>query len=182
MPVEIDPAAVPHVSCFRGLDDAEAAEAARHIEAVRLAPDEVLFRQGDVADSLYMLLEGKIEIHIHVPGQEDRLLTTMEAGVVFGEIGLLLDEPRSATALAATEAELWRIPREPFQSAVDRHDAWACRVLQTSARLLARRLLALDEQFVALIADVRRNETRLLGTKVAELEELRDRLLTEWSF
>jgi CRP-like cAMP-binding protein len=182
MSVKIDPAAVQSFYCFGGLGDREAAEAARHLQEVHLAPGEVLFREGDTADSLYLLVDGEIEIKVGVPDQEDRLLATLEADTVFGEIGLLLDVPRSATAVATTAAELWRVPRPIFQSAVEQHDAWACRVLQAAARNLARRLLALNAQFITLITDVRRNESRPLSTKVAELEELRDRLLTEWSF
>jgi putative ABC transport system ATP-binding protein len=72
----------------------------RDPEEVRLAEGEVLFRQGDRGELVYMVDEGAIEIYqIRADGGEEHL-TVVTAGKYFGELGPMLNLPRSAWARA----------------------------------------------------------------------------------
>jgi len=166
--------------CFHGISEEEASAVARHLEMVHLPPGQVLFRQGDPCDAMYLLYSGRMEIEVSVSDCPDHLLTTLEAGSIFGEIGVLLNGPRSTTAVAGTPVDLWRISRTAFESAVERGESWTTRFLLASAQGLANRLLDVGSQLVVAIGNLEKAGTKPKETR--ELELLRNRLLTQWSF
>jgi CRP-like cAMP-binding protein len=151
---EVDPAAVQSFNCFRGLGDAEARTVAQVLEPVHLDAGQSLFRQGDPGDALYLLVAGQMEVRIPVRDGEEYPCTTLDAGAIFGEIGPLLEEPRTASVVARTDARLWRLSRERFQAALDRGEAWASKFLLATVRTLARRLVALNQEMIGRLADL----------------------------
>ncbi len=69
----------------------------------RIEPATVMIREGDQADLLYVLLEGRAEVTAHgEAGGPERVLRVLEAPAYFGEIGLLEQIPRTATVTAVT--------------------------------------------------------------------------------
>ena len=60
---------------------------------------ELIFREGDDSNEAYWILSGKVEISIGTP-QGRSILTTLDRGEIFGEMGLVDDRPRAATARA----------------------------------------------------------------------------------
>jgi MFS family permease len=97
------------------------------LERLAAASTEVTFpagtaivREGDVADALYVLLEGTVEVTAHGEraAHADRTLRTMTAGSYFGEIGLLEGIPRTATVTAAQDCRCYRIDGEEFVQAL----------------------------------------------------------------
>lgn len=168
--------------CFESLSDGEATAVAPHLELMQLAAGQELFHQGDPGDSVYLLLAGQVEIRIAVPGQDDRVLSVLESGAIFGEVSLLLNQPRTATAVAVTDIEVWRVAREFFQTALERHEAWAVKFLLAVSRALAQRLGTADEELVGIITDMHHDRDKPQAAKAHELEQLRNRLFTQWSF
>lgn len=75
-----------------------------------LSSGEILFDEGDVADNAYIITEGEIEILKESAGRRVRLAIST-AGDVVGEMGLLSEEPRNATAKALTDTSLLAIPK-----------------------------------------------------------------------
>ena len=71
---------------------------------------EVLFDEGDVADNAYIITGGEIEILKESAGRQVRIAVSA-AGDVVGEMGLLSDEPRNATARALDATGLLVIPK-----------------------------------------------------------------------
>ena len=78
----------------------EFAKADRPPEEVVLADGEVLFRQGDRGDLVYAVEAGSVEIYRTRTDAGEETLARVEAGRYFGEIGPLLNLPRSASARA----------------------------------------------------------------------------------
>jgi serine/threonine-protein kinase len=70
-----------------------------HLPRKVFAPGTVIIREGDVGDAAYMIVSGRCRVYRSVPGGEEMLLQ-MSAGDVFGEMALLLDEPRAASVAA----------------------------------------------------------------------------------
>lgn len=182
MAAENDTAVMQSFRCFRGMSPEETAAAARHLERMHLPPSRTLFRQGDPCDAMYLLRSGRIEIERSVPGRKNHILMTLEADTVFGEIGLLLDEPRTATARASTAVDLWRISRAAFEPALAQGESWANKFLLATAQNLARRELEVGDQLINLLAGIEEREAKPQEARVAELELLRNRLYTQWSF
>jgi MFS family permease len=80
-----------------------------------VAADEVVLRQGDQADDLYVVLDGSLSVSISGQAAPVR---SLGAGDAFGEIGLVTGGARTATVTAASTAELLRIPGELFVECV----------------------------------------------------------------
>ncbi|HXO11183.1 MAG TPA: cyclic nucleotide-binding domain-containing protein, partial [Mycobacterium sp.] len=73
-------------------------------ETIRLGAGTVLFNQGALADLIYVVSEGELEVLRQRPGGGQALLRVAKAGDHFGEIGPLFGLPRSATVRARTDA------------------------------------------------------------------------------
>ena len=179
----IDSALVHRFSCFQSLNAEQIAAFAIDLEEVRLPPGNILFRQGDPGDSIYLLLSGQILIKLGAPAQDDRTLATLGPGAILGEMGPLLNTPRTATAITGAESHLWRISRPAFHEALRHGDAWATSFLLATAEVLGRRVMSMNEELVRLSAELRQNLGQpQIRRAVAEIEQLRKRLTTEWTF
>jgi len=90
------------------------------VELLRFAPGQVICRQGDPADSFYLVRIGFIKVSEDHPGGE-LVLSYLARGNYFGEIGLLSDEGRrTATCAALDHVEVVKIHREDFREMVGR--------------------------------------------------------------
>jgi NADH:ubiquinone reductase (H+-translocating) len=79
-------------------------------------PNETIFREGDWGDSLYIILDGEVEITRDVPGQSDVPLARLRRGECFGEMGLVRQMPRSATVRTVTRVNVLAMDRYTFQA------------------------------------------------------------------
>jgi CRP-like cAMP-binding protein len=151
------------------------------VQLRRLATGERLFDQGDPGDSVYIVASGQLEVKVHVPEQEDRTLCMLKRNAIVGEMSLLLDEPRSATAEARSPSVVWQIPRGEFQAAIHRGDHWTNSLLLLMLQMLARRLADMNGELVSLIAAQHNTNAgdEASTVNVAELERLRQRLLSQ---
>lgn len=90
-----------------------------------------IFTVGDEAEELYIIEKGKVEIRLG-----NRLLATLDENAIFGEMALIDDKPRSATAVAATDVKLVPISEKQFLFLVSHTPFFALKVM----RVLAGRL------------------------------------------
>ncbi|HEY5252640.1 MAG TPA: ATP-binding cassette domain-containing protein [Acidimicrobiales bacterium] len=91
------------------------AAADRDPEELRCEPNELIFRQGDRGDLVYMVEEGEVEIfRIRSDGSEE-FLALIGAGNYFGELGPMLNLPRSASARTRTASRLTGYPLRAFR-------------------------------------------------------------------
>jgi small-conductance mechanosensitive channel len=98
------------VDLFRAFDAAERTELAARIRARELHPGQVIVRQGDPGDCLYVLGEGILDVEID-RGEREPIRDRIAPGEVFGEISLLTGQPRTATVTAAFDAVIYEIHR-----------------------------------------------------------------------
>lgn len=75
---------------------------------------EVIFRQGAVGKSLYLIEDGEVKIESAGEDGSAKAISALGAGQTFGEMALLWREPRSATATAAADTRVWEIHSEDF--------------------------------------------------------------------
>ena len=99
---------------------------------------EVIFKEGDKADQLFAIKSGEIAIQLG-----NRTLAELSANSIFGEMALIDDAPRSATAVAKTDVELVPISEKQFLFLVSQTPFFALKVM----RVLARRLRATNKTF-----------------------------------
>jgi len=89
------------------------------VELVRFAPGQVIARQGDAADSFYLVRIGFVKISENYPGGE-LVLAYLSRGDYFGEIGLLGGSLRTATCTALDHVEVVRVSGDDFREMVER--------------------------------------------------------------
>jgi len=165
------------------LDPGDLAAIKRRLsEPVRLARGVVLFPQGGPPDSLYFIESGEIAIRKVGDGPEARPIVTLTPGALFGEVGVLLSQPRLAEAAAASEAELWQINRSTLEAGTAAGERWATHLLLLVSRQLAQRLTDMDRQAVALFAQIDTGIGVSSTRPIAELERLRTLLFEHWAF
>ncbi len=97
---------------------------------------DIIFQQGDKAEELFVIQSGTVEIHLG-----NRLLDTLPERSIFGEMALIDNAPRSATAIAATDVKLVPVGEKQFLFLVSRTPHFALNVM----RALARRLRATND-------------------------------------
>ena len=78
---------------------------------VRLEPGAALFRAGDDADAMYVVLTGEVDVAVPTPDGRDVWLAKLGPGSLVGEMGVFDGGPRSADVCAGPRTELWRIGR-----------------------------------------------------------------------
>src|SRR5689334_10958507 len=99
---------------FARLPEPELNKVSRLLKDRRLAQGQLLFRQGDPADALYVVVQGRVRVSALDPSGQEKVFAFLGAGDVVGEMGLLTDEPRSATAMAATDTRLLQLRKDDF--------------------------------------------------------------------
>ena len=82
------------------------------------ARGDVLTRQGEIANWLYLLIKGDVNVWYEPEGQPRRFLKTLYGGSVVGEMGLLTGEPRRATVSARTDVECYRLDKAVFEEVI----------------------------------------------------------------
>ena len=100
------------------------------------APGEVVFSEGDPGKGLFVVLDGEIEV-VRDAGQGPQRLVTFGPGTAFGELALIDDLPRSASALATMPTRLLILYRTHFEDLVAGDRAIALVVAKNLLRLLA---------------------------------------------
>lgn len=98
------------------------------------APGDLIFQEGDESQEAYWIVSGKVEISIETP-QGRSVLTTLDEGEIFGEMGMVDDKPRAATARAVAATEVEVIDEADFHDEVLRNEA---RLLPYLATLFER--------------------------------------------
>ena len=134
----------------------------------QLSRGETLFAEGDTPHFLFIVVTGRIAI-VMLSEVDDResVVALMEDGDLFGELGLLDDGPRSAGARALSVSTVLEIPFEAVRDMLDEDPA----LLWNAARMLARRLRAMDE---VLADSVFLDVTGRTAKKLIELSGGRD--------
>lgn len=135
---------------------------------LHLVRGDVLFREGDRAEALYLMVSGRVAIVITNPvDHRETVVALMDRGDLFGEMAMLDDGPRSATARALEPSVVVAIPFDPIVRLFRSDPA----MLWGVTRLLARRIRVMDEALAdSVFLDVMgRTAKRLL-----ELSEDRD--------
>ncbi|MEO8400249.1 MAG: patatin-like phospholipase family protein [Gammaproteobacteria bacterium] len=99
---------------FSSLDDRTRAEILPKFIQVELAPDEILFYQGDPSNGLFLLVSGKLGALLTSAAAETKMVGHIDSGEAVGESGALTGEHRSLTIKALTECILYKLSSRDF--------------------------------------------------------------------
>ena len=108
-------AALKVVDLFTGLTEAEMRTVAERLVYSPFAMGEVITRKGNVAHWLYILTAGEADIVLDEDNGTRKVINTLKTGSFFGEAGMMTGAPRSATVVARSNAECYRLDKASFQ-------------------------------------------------------------------
>jgi len=149
----IAPERLRRARLLAGFGDGELAEIAALASEVDLPAGAELIRQGGPAEWAWLLEEGVLSVVRKLPGGGEAPLAELGPGALVGEIGLLRDEPRTATVRAKSASRALRLDRRLFRAGRERLEPTALALTRVLLAELAGRVHALEARAAAAAAD-----------------------------
>ena len=144
--------ALSQVYLFRELTPGEMDTLISIAHEKRVKKDEVIFEEGDTGDAFYLIVSGSVRISTIVPGVGEEALAVLKEGEYFGEMALIDDAPRSASAIANEDVILLLIEKEQFRKLLAKETGMAYKLLWVFTKTLSARLRKTDEQLKGIFA------------------------------
>jgi CRP-like cAMP-binding protein len=93
----------------------------------------VLFRQGEHGETMFVVVDGKVDVMFG-----ETVVETVGAGGIVGELALIDDAPRSATAVASSPSRVLQVDKTRFTYLVQEHPTFALQVMEEMAARLRK--------------------------------------------
>jgi small-conductance mechanosensitive channel/CRP-like cAMP-binding protein len=140
--VENKVALLSRITLFERLAKAELKRVAEEMERIQLSPGETLFRRNEEGNSLFILIEGLLNVQIDLKGDgTEQTVGQLSPGDFFGEMSLLTGEPRSATIQAHTNVVVYEIYRPTVMRLIEERPE----ISESMSRAVAKRQMALEQ-------------------------------------
>ena len=133
-----------NIPLFSGMPPEELGHLAAIAEEVIYPEGEIIIREGDHGEEMFLIVEGEIEIH-----RDSESLAVLKERDYFGEMSILDGEPRSATATSRADCLLLRIQQSDFYELLERHFNVSLTIIHT----LTRRLREMNQGTVSSEGD-----------------------------
>jgi CRP-like cAMP-binding protein len=133
------------VPLFADLRRSELKKVLRILHLRTYQPNEVIFREGEPGHGMYLIQKGAVEIVIRTPDGGERLVAQLSERQFFGEMSLLENAARSASAVARERTQLLGFFEPDLESLIERDARLGSRVCWNLARLMASRLRAMND-------------------------------------
>lgn len=144
---------------FRGLDDAVLEGVASLANMRRVTRNQVVVTEGDRPDNVYFVLNGNLKVVVSDEEGREVILSILGQGEIFGEMGMFEEQPRSASVVAASAADLVVIRNADFRAVMRDNFEVSWRLMC----MLASRLRNADRKIESLaLMDVYGRVARLL--------------------
>ena len=119
--------------------------------------DMVFFKEGDRGEALYIVLEGSVKILKSVGDTAKEPMAFLERGSCFGDMALIDEFPRSATAIANQDCKVLFFDKQVLLDLLDRDPVITSKILWAFCRMLSLRLREASDRIVSLSSFVRPN-------------------------
>ena len=135
-------------------------------DLLRVEAGKVVFREGDPGDTVYVVLEGKVDLRVN-----GRLVETVGPGGILGEMALIEQAPRVAGATARTACDLQPISEERFMSMIQQTPHFALQVM----KVIASRLRRMNARLMQKKAPAKRRAKRAARPRISRPKAARRR-------
>ena len=132
---------------FRNLSPVECAQVLMIGKMRTYRAEDVLFREGDPGDGLYIITEGSVRISKRTPTGEEAL-SILESKAFFGEMALIDYSNRAADAIAHSETEVFFVPLAQLRELIEAYPPIAIKFLYALCEVLAQRLRETNERYM----------------------------------
>ena len=134
------------VPLFKALDAATLARLGAATTRRALKRGETLFRKGDAANGMYVVVYGEVKLIATTPARGPRLAGIVGPGQSFGEPVMFLERPAVVDAQAASDALLMHLPKEAVFDEIERNPRFARRMIAGLSQRIERLVRELDRQ------------------------------------
>jgi small-conductance mechanosensitive channel/CRP-like cAMP-binding protein len=148
--------ALGRVELFNSLTEEERNSLATRLRYAPFTRGEAMTRQGAEAHWLYLMTAGEAEVRVSTDGNLNERVAALHAGDVFGEMGMMTGEPRTATVVAVTDVECYRLDKEAFHDILQRRPE----IADDISTLLATRRVELEAAREDLNEEAKRQRMR----------------------
>jgi small-conductance mechanosensitive channel/CRP-like cAMP-binding protein len=159
--------AIRQIDFLRDLPDSAVETFAADARTQVFAPGEIVVRQGEVGEDLYLCLSGELVVLLRVEGGEQCEIARITQGGLFGEFAQFTGEPRAATVQAVRVCELAAIGRSAFTSVLSNSPEFA----ESISQRLAERRAELDAAGQAVTPSTRPSVDEQKGQFLRRLRE-----------
>lgn len=135
---------------FRGFSPKELSHIQDCLQTKTIAPGELIFKQGDLGDELFLVRKGSFKALLPLAGGKYHHVATFETGSFFGELAFLDHDRRTADVIAKTEAEVFVFSRSGLNEHSITHPEVGAQVFARLASSIAQRLRTADAELRAL--------------------------------
>ncbi|OGS20000.1 MAG: hypothetical protein A2252_01765 [Elusimicrobia bacterium RIFOXYA2_FULL_39_19] len=136
-----------NIPIFEGLNKGALGKITGIIYSKKYAADEIIFEEGKVGKALFIVSSGEVAIHKATGENDSKILAKLGPGSFFGEMALLEELPRSATAKTTQETTLFLIYKVKFDWFMERDPRVGLKVIFNLAKVLSARLRETSEFF-----------------------------------
>jgi len=119
-------------------------------ELKKLSADEVLLREGEQDDTLYIIMDGDIIATRDAGGGDYVILNHLKAGAVAGAMGFIDGSSHSATLRANKDSHVLTLHRDVLEGMIDAHPQLVYKVMKMIVRSVHQTLLGMNQQFVEM--------------------------------
>lgn len=123
---------------FSVLDSRQLEELASRFYAVSFRRNEMIFREGEPAERLFLIDQGSVKLTVSSSAGAELLIAVLGGGQIFGELAVIDRGPRAMSARAMVECRLYSLGSDVFWTVLENQPALARRLLELMARRLRR--------------------------------------------
>src|SRR5574341_167623 len=144
-------ALIPKCPLLENFSAAEVRLLAHFMAVYRAEPGAEIIREGDGGDFMFMLLEGKVEVHKRDRWNTPQVLATVEAGRTLGEMSMIDGEARFATCTAVEPAQIAVLDRESLARIIVEQPLLGAKILMELVLMLSQRLRVTSQRLLGLL-------------------------------
>jgi CRP/FNR family transcriptional regulator, cyclic AMP receptor protein len=155
-----DIAALKDIALFRNLTPENMKRIMDILHRVTFSENEIIMREGDIGDTVYIMLEGTVEVTKSLvigdadneESEKNKVFTRLDGKqhAVFGEITLFQELKRTASVKAVTDCVMYEMKKDDFLKAAEEDYELGYRILLNLGRIVSARLRRADEDTVKL--------------------------------
>lgn len=136
----MDTQTLSQLQIFQQLTPEELDTVKSHMESCEYAQATEIFQRDDPGGTMFIVVDGLIEINARIGLELDKALANVPAGAVFGELSLFTLEPRSASAVALEDTTLLAINTPSFEQLLRDYPAAGSKILRYLTQIISDRL------------------------------------------
>jgi CRP-like cAMP-binding protein len=155
------PETLKQYSYFAGLSEGALEDLAKKLQLVKLPAGSIIIKEGEPADSFYLVKDGEVEVLKSTKFGQSAKITNLKCGQEFGEMALLTCSTRNSTITAVTDVVLFKLLKSDFDEIIELDSAFVnmlidkihdraqynrLKTLQPFALLEPEKMLALTEK------------------------------------